>query len=87
MEILGASGWRPVAGLAEGKIEIRPLQRVLVDLEDLSAGAAGQPESVLAYRVEASDPLIASMGEVGSLGVRGSVPELAELSQFGLLLY
>ncbi len=87
VEILGASGWRPAEGLAEGRIEIRPLQRVLVDLEDPSAGAAGQPESVLAYRVEASDPLIASMGEVGSLGVRGSVPESAELSEFGLLLY
>jgi len=82
VEALGPSGWRPAE--VPGEIEIRPLQRVLLDLED---PPGGESESAFAYRIVASEPLIASMGEPGALWVRGSVPDTAGLSEFGLLLY
>ncbi len=80
IEALRSSGWETVDGL--GDLEIRPLQRLLVVLE-----GGEDTDAALAYRVEASEPLISSVRDVGGMGIRSSVPEAGSLSPYGLLLY
>ena len=79
LEALTGSGWVPLERF--GDVEIRPRQRLLLDLaEHLPAGA-------LALRFAASEPLAVSHAGPGGAGALGAVAETESISDLEQLIF
>lgn len=79
LEALTANGWVPLERF--GDVEIRPRQRLLLDLSNhLPAGS-----SVL--RFSANEPLVATHARPGGAGALGAVPESESVSELEQLLF
>ena len=73
LEALTGRGWAAVRGLRD--VEIRPRQRLLLDVSDLL-----EPET-LALRFEASEPLVASYAGPGGIRAVEAIPEAGTASE------
>lgn len=77
IEALTAGGWRPLAGLDD--VEIRPRQRLLLDLSPDAA--------TLALRFDATEPVVASYARPGGLGPVEAILERGSLSDLDTLVF
>lgn len=79
LEALTGSGW---VALAEfGDVEVRPRQRLLLDLSN------SLPPGASALRFSASEPLVASHARPRGAGALGAVPESESISELEQLLF
>lgn len=77
VEVLTAGGWQPLAGL--GELEIRPRQRLLVDI--------APDATALALRFAATEPLVASYARPDGLGVVEAIVERETLVELDTLVF
>ena len=77
IDVLTAGGWQPLEGF--GELEIRPRQRLLLDLA---------PDATrLALRFHSSEPLVASYAGVAGLGAVEAIVERETLSNLDALVF
>ena len=79
LEALTGSGWTALAGFRD--VEIRPRQRLLLDLSN------SLPPGAFALRFSATEPLVATHARPGGAGALGAVPELESMSELERLLF
>ena len=79
LEALTGSGWVALGGFDD--VEIRPRQRLLLDLSN------SLPPGASALRFSASEPLVASHARPGGSGALGAVPESESVSELEQLLF